>query len=243
MELLTYLLFGLVIVTTHFFEGVTGFGCTVLAMPFCIMLMGIENAKPVLTMYALLLCLIFAVKSFGQIRWKDYLKMLGMLLLGLPVGIMIYQWMPRELLLIVLACFMTIVSIRGLLISFRLIKAKGEVKDVPALISVFLGGIIHGAFSTGGPLVIIYATEKIKDKSQFRATLCLIWVTLNTILILQMILAGNFPAEAARTAVYGLPFLILGAVLGNWAHDRMNQATFTKLTYILLLVTGIFMLF
>jgi len=224
-------------------EGVTGFGCTVLAMPFCIMLLGIDTAKPVLTLYALLLCLVFVVKSFRQIQWKHYLRMMGMLLLGLPIGIAVYQWVPKKPLLMILAAFMALTSIRGLLISFGLVRKKGEIKDVPALVSVFLGGIIHGAYSTGGPLVIIYATEKIKEKSQFRATLCLIWVTLNTILVLQMIAAGVFTAQAARTAAYGLPFLVAGAILGNWAHDRLNQVHFTRLTYIVLLATGIFMLF
>lgn len=242
MDILTILLFGLVVVLTHFLEGITGFGCTVLAMPFSIMLVGMEVAKPVLTLYALLLCLIFVVKGFSQIQWKHYLKMMSMLIIGLPIGIMAYQWMPRKPLIIALAIFMAIVSVRGLLLSFDIVKKRGQVKDIPALICVFLGGIIHGAFSSGGPLVIIYATEKIKQKSQFRSTLCLIWVTLNTIILIQMIAAGDFTTQVTRTAVYGLPFLLIGAVAGNLAHNKMNEILFTRVTYIVLLVSGIFML-
>lgn len=242
MDILTILLFGLVVVLTHFLEGITGFGCTVLAMPFSIMLLGMEVAKPVLTLYALLLCLIFVVKGFRQIQWKHYLKMMGMLIIGLPIGIMAYQRLPRKPLIIALAIFMAVTSIRGLLLSFDVVKKKGQVKDIPALICVFLGGIIHGAYSSGGPLVIIYATEKIKQKSQFRATLCLIWVTLNTVILLQMIVAGDFTAKVTRTAVYGLPFLIIGAIVGNLAHDKMNETFFTRFTYLVLLVSGVFML-
>ncbi len=69
MRLSVYLLYGLVILLTHFIEGITGFGCTVLAMPFVFMLMGIEIAKPVLTVYALLLCTAFVISNFGQILW------------------------------------------------------------------------------------------------------------------------------------------------------------------------------
>lgn len=242
MDILTYLLFGLVVAFTHFIEGVTGFGCTVLAMPFAIMLMGIDIAKPVLTLYALLLCLILVIKDFHQIQWDHYLKMMGMLIIGLPIGILAYQWMPRKPLIVALAIFMMIISIRGLLFSFNIIKKKRQIRDIPALACIFLGGIIHGAYSSGGPLVIIYAIEKIKQKSQFRVTLCLIWVTLNTIILLQMMAVGDFTTEVAKTAVYGLPFLLAGILVGNWAHDRMNETFFAKLTYLVLLVSAIFLL-
>jgi hypothetical protein len=35
MSIFFIILFGLVVLSTHFLEGITGFGCTVLALPFC----------------------------------------------------------------------------------------------------------------------------------------------------------------------------------------------------------------
>lgn len=243
MDIYVYLLFGLVVLLTHFIEGITGFGCTVLAMPFVVMLMGIEIAKPVLTLYALLLCTVFVLNNFRQIRWDHYLKMIAILMMGLPIGIMLYQRLPERPLLIALSIFIATVSIRGILISFNIVSERAHKSNVLALISVFVGGIIHGAFSSGGPFVIIYAREKIDQKTQFRGTLCLVWVTLNSVLTLQMISAGAFTPEAIRVGLYGLPFLILGGVIGNIAHNKIEEAQFLKLTYVVLLVSGIFMVF
>ena len=57
MEIYIILLFGMVVLITHFLEGITGFGCTVLALPFCIMLVGIKAAVPVLVILAWILAL------------------------------------------------------------------------------------------------------------------------------------------------------------------------------------------
>ena len=242
-ELAVVLIFGFIVITTHFLEGITGFGCTVLAMPFSIMLLGIDTARPVLTVYALLLALYLAVRYRKSISFAHYGKMIGAMLLGLPVGILAYDILPRRQLLLVLAVFMILVSVRGILKSFGIIRKGAPIKNAPALYLVFLGGIIHGAFSSGGPLVIIYASEKIKDKSVFRATLCLIWSTLNTILLAQMLINRQIDGGAIRLAGMALPFLIAGTLLGDYAHKHIRDTVFTKLTFLILLATGIFMLF
>ena len=242
MDLITWLLFGIIATLTNVIEGVTGFGATVLGMPFVILLLGVEVAKPVLTLYALLLCLYFVIKDVKLIEWKHYLRMMVLLLLGLPIGILVYNYLPQEALLKILGVFMVLVAIRGLLITFNKISKDRQIKDWIALTLVFLGGIIHGAYASGGPLVIIYATEKIKDKSKFRATLCLIWVTLSTIILCQMAFASQITQEVVKVSIYGLPFLIIGTLLGNWAHHKLNQDLFMKLTYIILLTTGVFLL-
>ena len=64
---LTAVLFGLIVLATHFIQGITGFGCTVLAMPFCILLTGIDTARPVLTVLALILDVYLLVVSWKHV--------------------------------------------------------------------------------------------------------------------------------------------------------------------------------
>lgn len=237
---LMLVLFGLITVAAHFLEGITGFGSTALSMPFLTILLGVEVAKPVLTLYTLLLCLYILIRAYRDIDWKSYARMMCMLVLGLPIGIAIYNYLPQRLLLGLLAAFMIIVSVRGLLYAFGIIKQSKPLSEWIALILVFLGGIMHGAFSSGGPLIIIYATEKMRDKSRFRATMCMIWLTLNTVILLQMGLSSQLTAEAGKFSLWGLPCLIAGTLLGDWAHRRIQDKIFTKLTFGILLLSGIF---
>ena len=236
------LLLGLIVLVTHFLEGITGFGCTVLAMPFAILLVGVPTAKPVLTLYAFLLALYIVVQHWKKINWNAYRRLILLLLAGLPIGIALYRWLPQQILIWILTAFLFFVSVRGILASFRQGRPDG-IPEKPALLLVFLGGILHGAFSSGGPLVIVYAAKHLQDKQVFRATLCLVWVTLNAILLGQMAVSSQFTMEAGYTALACAPALVIGTLLGDWAHRHIRDTVFTKLTYITLLLTAGAMLF
>ena len=241
-DLLPILFFGLVVVATHFLEGITGFGCTVLAMPFSILLVGVRTAKPILTLYAFLLAAYIVARSWRHIDWKSFGRMIVLLLLGLPIGIALYSFLPQQELLWILAIFMLAVSVRGLLISFGRLPPGGT-PEKAALALVFFGGIIHGAFSSGGPLVITYAAEKIPEKTAFRATLCLVWMTLNAIILAQMAIGAQFPSECERALLISFPFFIAGAILGDLAHKHIRDTVFSRITYATLFLTAIFMFF
>ena len=237
----TLILFFLIIFIANTLESITGFGSTALSLPFLSVLLGVETAKPILTMYTLLLCVYVLAREHRNVDWKNYGKMMLALLFGLPIGILIYNVVSRKVLMGVLSVFMIVVSIRGLLICFGKLKQSRSVNDKLLLFFVFLGGIMHGAFSSGGPLIILYSTEKIKEKSRFRATMCMIWLTLNTIIVTQMAASSQINPSILKTAAIGIPCIIFGTLLGDFAHKRIDNAFFTKLTYTVLLISGIFM--
>ena len=235
------LLFSLIVFLSQTLEGITGFGSTALSLPFVTLMLSIEVARPVLMLYTLLLCLYILPPSLRQIDWKHYGIMLGLMALGLPLGMLLYTRLPRVLLLGLLAFFMIAVALRGLWQAFNTQKKEKPMPGWLLALLTFLGGIIHGAFSSGGPLVIIYATEKIKDKSRFRATMCMIWFTLNVLLLGQMAVTGAIPAAVWQTSLWGLPALLAGTVLGDIAHKKLEAGLFTKITYAVLLLSGVFM--
>lgn len=241
MQWYVILLFGLVVLVTHFIEGITGFGCTVLALPFAIMLVGIETAVPVLIVLGLLLCLYVVIIGRKEIVWKEYLKILLFVGLGLPIGIILFTYFEERTLKAILGIFMIIVSIRGLYVCIA--KNKMQIKLPNWLLNffLFLGGCFHGAFSSGGPLVVIYATRALKNKSNFRSTICMLWVTLNTVLLIQNTLRGVMSGDVLTLLLYSLPFLIAGALLGNYAHHNIKDKYFSTLVYVILFVSGIFM--
>lgn len=101
---------------------------------------------------------------------------------------------------------------------------------------------MHGMFSSGGPLVVLYATTALPDKGSFRATLCLLWTTLNSIIITTYLFGGNLDKPALTTGVWMLPFLVLGIIAGEKVHDKVNAKVFSYIVFSMLLFTGLFML-
>ncbi|HQK33245.1 MAG TPA: sulfite exporter TauE/SafE family protein, partial [Spirochaetales bacterium] len=107
---------------------------------------------------------------------------------------------------------------------------------------LFAGGIVHGMFSSGGPFVVLYASGAIKDKSQFRASLCVLWSTLNTIIIVTYILKGRFSMQSFIDLGAAIPFLIGGIIIGEALHHKVNARTFSIIVFSMLLATGIIMI-
>ena len=139
------------------------------------------------------------------------------------------------------------------IISFRLIQyfrtsRKADEEEEPKAVSWYSylalvgAGLVHGMFSSGGPLAIVYATTAIREKDRFRTTHCRLWVTLNTILSVTYIADGSVTGEILRTILIMVPFVIAGVILGSLAVSKVNGKVFTLLVYICLLLTGIFML-
>jgi len=248
---ITELLFGLLVIVTQFIEAVTGFGSTVMALPFAIALTSVSVAVPVLSLHTWLFSAWVVAIDRKKIIWRQYLTVMAFVLMGLPLGMLAFSILPEDALKRILAVFMIAVSINGIIRNLRNQKCETGMLSIPmsprkrAVLYglLFLGGIIHGAFATGGPLLIIYVTLVIKEKGAFRATMCSVWLSLNTILLTRFILTSEFTPEVTRLSLITLVFLVIGAAFGTWAHKRIPDRYFTRVVYVVLFLSGCFLIY
>lgn len=243
---LSELLFGVLSFLSHVVEAMTGFGATVLSLPFAIALVGVAAAVPVLSLNAWGFSAYVVVSDFRKIVWREYFIVMLFVLLGMPLGMWAFSALPENILKAVLAVFMIFVSANGIVSFLR--KKDNRQKDYPigwkkyALYGVLImGGIIHGAFSSGGPLLILYVTRTIKEKRQFRATMCAFWFSLNSILLVRNLSAGIITSQVMRLTVITIPFLIAGALIGTWIHKRIPDKYFLPVVFVVLLLSGCMM--
>jgi len=244
MEIL--LLVGLVVFVTHTLEAVTGFGCTVLAFPFVIFLMkDLEQAKIILSILAWILAAYFVVTKFDCIHWKQFGMIILLAGLGMPIGMLIFKSLDAVILKKSLGVFIVLSAAIQLYKCF--VKATARVARTLAArifgyIFLLAGGIVHGAFAVGGPLVVLYSAGKIPDKGQFRATMCLLWTTLNTVLMFQFMFEKKLSLNIGRDLLILIPFLIAGIFVGEAIHKKVNETLFKKIVFASLFFVGIIML-
>lgn len=251
----TFLLTGGVVFLTHTLEVITGFGCTVLAFPFVTWILGIYEAKILLAVLTWILGAYLVTTKFRHINVREFGIIVALVGLGMPLGIYLFTHVSSEALKLALGLFIVVTSVA------QLQKLHGKSSPGVTLpgwvygLLLVAGGIIHGAFATGGPFVVLYATRTLKDKGEFRATLSLLWVCLNTFLIATDAtfrpLLGNIAAVATdgapmgqslRNLAWSLPFLLVGIAVGEGVHRRVDAALFRKMVFWVLLATGVFML-
>lgn len=257
MSPLVFALVGLTVLITHALEAITGFGCTVLALPFVTALVGVKTGVPILATLAWILALYIVITKWKFINFKEFSVIVFFVGLGLPFGIMAFKSLDPQLLKKLLALF--IIASAGWQVYRRFTRPNRENENCPAAqegalgetprsrifyyLLLFGGGMVHGAFASGGPLVVLYASRALPDKGSFRATLCLLWTTLNTVLLINYLRSGVFTAPIVSGTAGMLPFLAAGILIGEKIHHRVDEMLFGKIIFLVLLATGFFMLF
>ena len=208
------------------------------------MLIGLDKAVPLLSTLGLVLSMFLISRSWRNLVGKEYFFIALHVGAGVPVGLLISDFLPKKILIAILVFFTFFVGIRGLMQLMRQnaesMKIKPAKKNFLSRIILFIGGIFQGAFSSGGPIVVMYATKALPEKSKFRATLPALWLTTNTIMEIKWIISGNvWNMQLARQFFLILPFIACGMVLGDYLHHKVNQKKFTFFVYSLLIVVGI----
>ena len=247
--------FYITILLANIIQGITGFAGTILAMPFSLMLVGYDTAKPVLNVLGLLSGIYVFAGNRRSVNWKELKKIVLIMAVGIFAGMGIKSLLAgREAVLyLALGIFVILLALEGLYQRLLLPRLHRKKKDedqdrkgagTKLLELTLLGGagIAHGIFVSGGPLLIGYLTGRIQDKTVFRATISTVWIVLNTIILAEDIRSGLWTLETLRSLTIAIPFLLGGMFIGGKLYKIMSQNVFMILTYVLLLISGISLL-
>lgn len=235
-----FALLGVVIFLTHFQQGVTGFGSTIVSLPFLTLLIGLEASVPVLVLVGSLIAVFVVIDSWQQIIWREFAWMAAPVIVTMPAGIWLAGALPVNGLKLMLTAFAVVAGIEGLF-NHRPQNQPAPASPRARLLAGLLlpfGGVMHGAMGAGGPLVVIYATRAITDKTLFRVTLSLLWAVLNMILIGQWLRTDALTPHIWKLTAFCAPFALAGVWLGNHVHYRTDGALFRKIVYWVLIVSG-----
>lgn len=235
--MLNTVLFLVIILITNIIEAITGFGGTMLAMPWAMKVIDITDAKVILNVISLTLAIATTVRYHKYTNYKEVFKMSAIMLLGVSLGLYLYAIIPIAFLQDIYAVILIFVAVRGLYSG----KSK-EYSNRMLYFILIIAGVVHGMFLSGGAFIIIYAVHKLKDKSVIRSSVAPVWIVLNGFIFLQDIFTGRFQPSVIRTSLYCILPLSLAFVIGGYLHKKMNQSFFVKMTYVLLTISGVMLL-
>ncbi|MCG8502629.1 MAG: sulfite exporter TauE/SafE family protein, partial [Firmicutes bacterium] len=245
---LDYLLVGLMQIFGFFVQGTTGFGCTVIAAPVTNGLLGTAVGVP----YGTIICIPFlyylAIKDRKNISWKDLAKIIILCAPGLLVGQYLFYRISPTTAKISIGTMITLIALMNIHkhIINPLVLKKEEVTEVLDTMGkkifrygcLILGGIVHGAFTIGGPLITVYTLEAVKDKKKFRNTMTSLWCVLNVWNAFNQYLNGAFTAELGSALLVGIPLAGIGFFLGMRFLEKINRIQFLRIVYCVLLFIG-----
>ncbi|MCH4167078.1 MAG: sulfite exporter TauE/SafE family protein [Megasphaera sp.] len=229
-------MFLLVLFVANTIQAVTGFAGTLLAMPPSILLIGPDRAKVILNIMAFFSSVFISCCSYRYIDGKELGKILLYMGIGMIGGIYIYTICPLSFLLPFYGIFIIAVGLQKLCFSSDTHLSRY------LSYGVLLGaGIMHGMFVSGGALLVFYAAVTFKNKRVFRATLAAVWLILSLFLMAKDYVNGFYDQEVIFLTIASILPLVAATYAGNRIHDKISQSLFMKISYILLILSGVFL--
>lgn len=230
----------LMIFLAHTVGGIAAFGSALLALPAMLILgADLEESVFVLLVLGLVQAIQISAQAHRQADWQVVRRMLTIVLLTMPIGVLLDEWLPAKIIQLLLALVLI-----GACASHWIDRHLGSGWEPPewglkALL--IIGGITHGAFGTGGAALTIYGRYSTPDKESFRGTLSAMWIGVNIPLISTIFLVEKIPPQAIGTSIAAIPVALMATLTGNHLSRKLSQKTFSDMVATLLGASGLLM--
>ena len=233
----TLILFVLLAFTT---EAALGFGATLVTVTLGSLVMPVDVVLPAFVPINVLLSMRLGWSNREHMRLDlVFRRILPLMAIGLPVGIIAFAELDSGLLVRIFGAFVVVLAVLEL---WRARYAPPPSQHKGTLfegVLLVLGGVVHGAFGTGGPMVVYVSGRLMPDKAEFRATLAALWLILNIVLFTSHIIGGRFTTHSAWLAAAFIPALVLGLVFGNALHHKIPAERFRPVVFATLAIAGL----
>lgn len=227
-------------------EATLGFGATIVTVALGALVADVTAVLPAFVPLNVALSTYLFARYFRLARFDLLFKLIvPAMALGMPLGMLAFQHLDVVVLQKIFGAFVIVLA------AIEIWRARARARSADphrpeAILStpvelgfLGLGGIVHGAFGTGGPMVVYVLGRRVDDKGQFRATLSFLWLVLNITLVVGYATSGRITSGSLETTLLLAPMLVLGLLLGERLHDKVPAATFRNAVYFMLFAAGL----
>ncbi len=188
---------------------------------------------------------LFSVHAYRG-RWsKEHLRILlpgsliGIALGGIAFGLLSVNMI--RLLVGLVAVVFTVNKWFGL--SDRLTRQLSMRQHAPGRVAGMICGLLSGFTSTlahsGGPPFAVYIYSQKLDKTLIVATSAVFFFIGNYVKLVPYYFLGQLNTANLTTSLMFAPLAPLGVWLGVWLHNRVSEQAFFRVSYVLLFVSGV----
>ncbi|MHA6692848.1 sulfite exporter TauE/SafE family protein [Devosia sp. A449] len=220
-----------------FAQGVSGFAFSMVALSIWAWAIDPQLAAPMAVFGSLigqLVALPWVWRGF-DIRKLVPLVLGG--LIGVPLGVVLLQWVDPTLFKFALGVFLLLYCPVMLLMPADYAwHHGGKIADGAA---GFAGGVLGGLAGISGPVPALWTTLRGWDKDTQRGVLQAFNIAMHITTLTAYALSGGITNEALVMFVWITPVLSVPAVLGVLLFRRLATQTFRRLILMLLLVSGL----
>ncbi len=177
---------------------------------------------------------------WGKWRLRDGLLIIAGGLPGVALGAALYRLASPDLLRLLIGAVSIGFVLWQLSVKRGLVRMDGRhMPDGAGVIAGIAAGFTSFISHAGGPPAAVFLLSRGMGKTEYQATSVLIFWVLNIAKFIPYAFLGLFTLETAQANLLLAPFALAGTWLGVRAHRLVPERLFFGLTYVLLAITGI----
>jgi uncharacterized membrane protein YfcA len=220
-----------------FAQGVSGFAFSLVALSIWAWAVEPQLAAPMSVFGALVGQLVALPWVWRGFELRKLVPLVGGGLIGVPLGVFLLQWLDPTLFKFALGIFLLIYCPLMLLLPADYSWPHGGRMADAA--SGFAGGVLGGIAGISGPVPTLWTTLRGWDKDTQRGVLQAFNIAMHTATLTIYALSGGLTGEVLVMFAWIAPALSIPAVLGVLLFRRLATRTFRRLILLLLLVSGL----
>jgi uncharacterized protein len=226
---------GVVALSAFATEGAIGFGGTVLAASIGAQLVPLDVLLPAFVPLNLVLSSWLLGRGFSAIAWRMLaVEVAPAVGIGAIAGLLLFHLPAKTVFAFAFGVF--VVGLATLQLARPATTELGRPLRWGLL---GLGGVAHGLFGTGGPMIVYVVRRRLADKRAFRATLAVLWLVLNTALLVNFATAGLYTRTTFETLGVLALTIAPGLYIGERVHGKLDAHRFERVVWLVLLVAGL----
>ncbi|OXS63940.1 hypothetical protein B1B00_03235 [Bacillus sp. DSM 27956] len=226
----------LIILCASILQTSTGFGFSIMATPFLLLLYPPKEAIQINLILSLVISLALIVSIRRDIDFTLVKRFVIGSMPGLFLGIVVFTLIDMSLLKVVISLVIMLLTIL-LIMKFRITQSTP--RD-------FLAGGLSGVLTTSigmpGPPLLLYFSGTGTKKEKLRGTTLAFYLFIYLVSLgIQVNVAGT-TLTVWKSSLQALPAVAVGLLSGQALFSKINQKLFQIVTYVLLLFSGIYLL-
>jgi len=219
-------------------QGFLGFGFGIVAMSGLTLSHDLLHAAGVVNLAGLLVSSTVLWRLRAHVLWRPALRMVPAIVVGVVLGVTALRTLDAELMVRVLGGTIVAISLWNLW-SPRLRHHE----SVPADVGLgLLGGVLAGAFNTGGPPLVAHLYRRPDPPDAVKGTIQVLFLTMSLCRAPVAAAQGLMSRAILADALLAAAFVVAGILLGIRLARRVHADHFRPLSWLGLAALGLALL-
>jgi uncharacterized membrane protein YfcA len=219
-------------------RAVSGFGAGVIATPLLTFVLPLPQTVPLITVLGMFAGLRQVVRDWRMIAWRNLAVFVPGSLVGVALGLYLFAALDQVLLARALGVYILGYAFHSLfgakILKRRFAMPRWIVHPIAAiagLVATIFGGLAGAIYAT-------YLDARGLSKGVFRVTMSAMLLVLAVLRSIGYAATGVFKPEDLMLIAASIVPVVIGTVVGDKLHDRLDPAAFRSAVGVLLVASG-----